>query len=54
MPKGNALILKTHTLNNTTAFHLANKNKTFEQAQTKKARLNPNYLDALGSLWTSV
>lgn len=52
-PKGNALILKTHTLNNTTAFHLANKNNTFEQAQTKKARLSPDYFDALGSLWTS-
>lgn len=53
MPKGNVLILKIHTPNNTTAFHLANKNSTFEQAQTKKARLNLDYFDALGSLWTS-
>lgn len=54
-PKGNVLILKTLTLSNTTAFHLANKNNTFEQPQTKKKenRLNPDYLVALGSLWTS-
>lgn len=31
-------------------FTLQRKNKTFSQAQTKKARLNPEYVNALGSL----